>query len=119
MSPLSLLPLPSTLPAWRVAEVKRLRNAMASDERAREAEGVRRWRSNGAVIPTHVYKDAFVVCPPTQEAAYDREVSESIAAYRRRMENHVPDAEEMFEMRAAFGPGQTVVNVLTGQRFRT
>ena len=28
-------------------------------------------------------------------------------------------AEEQFEMRAAFGPGETVVNVITGERTKT
>ena len=28
-------------------------------------------------------------------------------------------AEQAFEMRAAFGPGATVVNVITGERFTT
>lgn len=28
-------------------------------------------------------------------------------------------AEQAFEMRAAFGPGEQVVNILTGRRFRT
>jgi hypothetical protein len=31
------------------------------------------------------------------------------------MENHVHSDEEMFEMRAAFGEGATVVNAITGQ----
>lgn len=32
---------------------------------------------------------------------------------------HVPDAEEMYEMRAAFGEGVEVVNIITGQVTRT
>jgi hypothetical protein len=28
-------------------------------------------------------------------------------------------AEEAFEMRAAFGPGETVVDIVTGERFYT
>jgi hypothetical protein len=32
------------------------------------------------------------------------------------MANHVPSSEELFEMRAAFGEGAEVVNVLTGRR---
>lgn len=38
-----------------------------------------------------------------------------VAAYRKRMANHVHTEEELFEMRAAFGPGARVVNVITGQ----
>jgi hypothetical protein len=38
-----------------------------------------------------------------------------IAAYRAAQPAQ-PSAEEMYEMRAAFGPGETVVDVLTGRR---
>lgn len=38
--------------------------------------------------------------------------------YRERMKNHVYSAEEMFEMRAAFGEGETVVNVITGEKIQ-
>jgi hypothetical protein len=40
-------------------------------------------------------------------------------AYRERMANHVPSDEERFEMRAAFGEGVEVVNVITGKVTRT
>jgi hypothetical protein len=40
------------------------------------------------------------------------------AEYRKAQTNRTPEqiAEERFEMRAAFGPGETVVNVITGER---
>lgn len=38
-----------------------------------------------------------------------------IAQYRARMANHVPDPGELAEMRAAFGPGARVANVITGR----
>jgi len=40
----------------------------------------------------------------------------SIAKYREAMKNHVPTGEELFEMRAAFGEGETVINVITGKK---
>lgn len=52
------------------------------------------------------------------EALKDLEVQRAIAEYRKARENYVPSAEEMFEMQAAFGPGATVVDVITGQRFQ-
>ena len=45
-------------------------------------------------------------------AAREIEVEESLAAYRANWKGY--SAEEMNEMRAAFGPGTTVVNFLTG-----
>lgn len=47
----------------------------------------------------------------------DAEVEKSISEYRERMKNHKPSAEELFEMRAAFGPGAKVVDVFTGQTY--
>lgn len=47
------------------------------------------------------------------KAARDKEVSESLREYRR---NAKPASEEEInEMRAAFGEGQTIVNILTGE----
>lgn len=49
------------------------------------------------------------------QAAEAEETSRWAAEYRARMANHVPSEEELFEMRAAFGQGATVVDVITGQ----
>ncbi len=48
-------------------------------------------------------------------AAREAEVEASLAAYRRNA--RPASQEELNEMRAAFGEGQTVVNILTGQRY--
>lgn len=48
------------------------------------------------------------------KAAREEEVTRSLADYRR---NAKPASEEeLSEMRAAFGEGQTIVNILTGER---
>ena len=47
-------------------------------------------------------------------AARDEEVSRSLAAYRASAKP--ASEEEKNEMRAAFGEGQTVVDILTGER---
>ena len=47
-------------------------------------------------------------------AARDKEVHEELEQYRKEMANYQPSGEELMEMRAAFGAGATVVNVLTG-----
>jgi len=46
------------------------------------------------------------------------ETAEILENYRRRMAERTPEqiAEQEAEMRAAFGPGETVVNIITGQR---
>ena len=48
-------------------------------------------------------------------AAREDEVTRSLAEYRRNA--RPASAEELHEMRAAFGEGQTVVNILTGERY--
>ena len=48
------------------------------------------------------------------EKARDEENRKSIAEYREAMKNYEPSEEELYEMRAAFGEGETVVNILTG-----
>lgn len=50
------------------------------------------------------------------QLARDIEVAESIAAYRKQAS--APSEEELNEMRAAFGKGTTVVDVLTGRKTR-
>lgn len=47
-------------------------------------------------------------------AARDAEVERELAEYRAAKRPH--SAEELAEMRAAFGPGTTVVDVITGER---
>lgn len=47
------------------------------------------------------------------------EIDRILAEYAEARKNHVPSAEEMFEMRAAFGEGAEVVDVITGQVFHT
>lgn len=62
-------------------------------------------------------KLAMVTAKVSVEAstvARNREVSESLAEYRK---NARPvSEEERMEMQAAFGKGTTVVNVLTGEK---
>ena len=47
-------------------------------------------------------------------AAREAEVEAELAEYRASYKG--PSAEELAEMRAAFGPGATVVNVITGKK---
>lgn len=50
----------------------------------------------------------------TTAAARDKEVSESLAEYRKSA--RPATGEERMEMQAAFGKGTTVVNILTGEK---
>lgn len=49
-------------------------------------------------------------------AAREAEVEAELAEYRANYRD--PSAEELAEMRAAFGPGATVVDVITGKKIK-
>lgn len=87
------------------------------------SDGVIRWNSNNNIPPVECVALAAHIGLPVDVAkctsVRDTETDQFIAEYRLRMRNYKPSREEQFEMRAAFGPGKTVVNVITGQKFRT
>jgi hypothetical protein len=85
-----------------------------------DKDNVVRWKSNDHVPFNDVLLDLLVDGLISQQqfinSKHQRIAEESswLTAYRKEQENHVPDAEELFEMRAAFGEGATVVNIFTG-----
>lgn len=52
----------------------------------------------------------------TTRAARDEETAKAIEAYKASYTG--PSEEEMFEMRAAFGTGTTVVDIFTGKKIK-
>jgi hypothetical protein len=88
-------------------------------------DGIVRWDSNSQVPPAEVLDEMLELRGITRDEHRHSTVSRKwetqafLDAYRERMANHVPDAEEMYEMRAAFGEGVEVVNVVTGKVTRT
>jgi hypothetical protein len=94
---------------------------MTFDAEAESADGrVWRWTSNGAVCPLDACKEYGIPCDPVAQAtAIDEEVEQFLGEYRRMMAGRGPSEEERFEMRAAFGRGVEVVDVITGRRTRT
>jgi hypothetical protein len=84
--------------------------------------GVVKWKNNNRVPPDgilDIWKELnlpfdFDKSKKTSEAQSRKILRE----YRESMKNHVPSAEELFEMRAAFGTGVTVVNAITGKKTR-
>jgi hypothetical protein len=108
-----------------MSRMGRMFHEMSSMEKLREhaemINGVWRWKSNGRVPFDDLLYEAGV-SPAVREAcrvARDRENAEAIEEYRRARKGRVPSQEELFEMRAAFGPDARIVNVLTGEKYRT
>lgn len=85
-----------------------------------DSKGVWRWKSsNNVPFDDMLEKNGISVAVRKACAeARDKDNAEFAETYRKRMENYVPSAEEMYEMRAAFGPGAVVVNVLTGRKIQ-
>jgi len=112
-------PIPENTPKWKRDEIKRLRADMRNPAKRTSRKGVLRWKSNNAVIPPHVFKDALVECPETQRAAYEKDTAAFLSEYRRNRRNRRPSAEEMFEMQANFPAGTKVVDMVTGRHVWT
>lgn len=87
----------------------------------RMENGVYVWATNGRVPPN----DAIVEYGIDKLPDFNKELHDLIrkdqnnsflSGYYESMKNHKPSAEELYEMRAAFGPGATVVNLITGKK---
>jgi len=79
-----------------------------------------KWESNSAFCPLDSCQRFGIPADlSAQRTALDAETKAFVKAYRKAQAGRRPSAEQRSEMRAAFGPGVTVVNVLTGRRTRT
>lgn len=100
---------------YHMSQIEKYRKHIVEDTDV--IDGVYYWKRSGNIVPVCVFtNDAFLQPPVEHVAAYEKDRDESLAAYRERMKNHVPSGEELYEMRAAFGTGVTVVNVITGKK---
>jgi hypothetical protein len=101
---------------WEIRESLALKEKFATD--AYVVDGVPYWKSNNRIPPQDILEFwAYCNLPiDLGKATAEREAETSafLTKYRDRMANHVPSGEELFEMRAAFGTGVTIVNAITG-----
>ena len=91
------------------------------DETVSETGPVARWNSNNNIPPLEYLQQMkelgyidFLTWENSIEQ-YHIEKEETIKRYIEAQRNHVPDVEELAEMRSVFGVGTKVVNVITGQ----
>lgn len=103
---------------WEIKASLALKEDFSKD--AYVIDGVPYWKSNNRIPPTDILEFwAYCNLPINLEKslqAREAETSAFLTQYREQMANHVPSGEELFEMRAAFGAGATVVNVVTGKK---
>lgn len=97
------------------------RMAKQFSEATVDENGIVRWNSNKRVPPADVLEfwkhigHEFDLAAST--AARDKETEDFLAAYRKNYRG--PSEEERLEAQAAFGPGQKIVNVITGHTWTT
>ena len=103
-------------------EIRKMEEHQINGEIFFGADGVVRWTSNNRVMPkdcreilSHTaYRDLFN--EDASEAAERAETAAFLESYAKNYKG--PSEEEKAEMRAVFGAGTTVVNVITGARTR-
>ncbi len=91
-------------------------------EETSTVDGVIRWNSNDRVPPTELLElwayvgiiDRYVYFKSLE--VRDAEQSKSIQEYKEARAKQGYSQEQLFEMRAAFGAGATVVNAVTGEK---
>ena len=102
--------------SFQITEAQRLAQQLRNE--ATITQGVLRWNSNNQVpFPDCIALAAHIGLPvdvAASNAARDADTDVFLAAYRKRQPRRV-SAEQRAEMRAAFGPGAKVVNVVTGR----
>ena len=100
-------------------EIERMQRMADNDEIRTNMNGAAFWNSNGNYLPADAAEKLshtdFPFSLEETEKAREAQTAQQLEAYRQ---NHRTSAEEIEEMRAAFGTGTTVVNIITGERIR-
>lgn len=100
---------------WRRQVDEKRAEFAGSPDKVYVKNGVLYWKPVDRPVPVDVLRnDAKLAPTPEQVAAYQSYLDQSLAEYRANPPKLTD--EDRFEMRAAFGPGVTVVNALTGKR---
>ena len=101
-------------------EIAKMQQRADNDEIRTNMNGAAFWNSNGNYLPA----DCAEILSHTdfpfslEETAKAREAQTAMQLEAYRKSYTGPSEEERAEMRAAFGTGSTVVNVITGERIR-
>ena len=81
------------------------------------------WRSNNSPVPPSWFFEHGYECfmPEGQQAAHDKSLDRAAEEYRKNQAARTPEqiAEHQAELDAAFGPGKTIVDVMTGDTYTT
>ena len=110
---------------WResaLKEIARMQEKADNGEILIDENGAASWKSNGRALPGDCCeKLAYTSVTFSAEATAAKREAENDAfleSYRKANQNRRRSSEELNEMRAAFGTGTTVVDIITGERIR-
>ena len=107
---------------WKASaerELEKVRKEFEEGTITVDGNGVARNRIGRVLMDDMLEKLTYITDTVDEEAtkaARAEEVSRSLEAYRRSYKG--PTEEEKAEMRATFGTGSTVVDIITGERIR-
>ena len=107
---------------WKSSAEKELDEVRADFEAGKitvDENGVARNRIGRVLMSDQLEKLTYItdkVDVEATKAAREAETDAFLESYRKA--NHRRSAEELSEMRAAFGTGTTVVDIITGERIR-
>ena len=106
---------------WRKSaqeEIAKMQERVDNHEICTNMNGAAFWNSNGRYLMDDVAeKLAYTDFPfSIEETAKAREAQNELFFENYRKNYRDPSEEELVEMRAAFGPGETIVDIITGQR---
>ena len=99
-------------------EIAKMQERIANHEISTNMNGAAFWNSNGNYLPSDVAEKLSYTDFPfsVEETAKAREAQNELFFENYRKNYQGPSEEELAEMRAAFGPGETIVDVITGKR---
>lgn len=106
---------------WRqnaMKEIAKMQEKADNDEIRTNMNGAAFWNSNGNYLPQECAEAlSFTDFPfSVEETARAREAQTALFLENYRKNYTGPSAEERAEMQAAFGKGNTVVDIITGER---
>ena len=87
-----------------------------------DENGVATWKTNGRCLPEECCEklsySTFIFSIEATRVAREEETAAFLESYRKANANRRRSAEELNEMRSAFGTGTTVIDIITGERVR-
>ena len=99
-------------------EIAKMQERIANHEISTNMDGAAFWSKSGKYLPSDVAEKLSYTDFPfsLEETAKAREAQNDRFLENYRKNYQGPSEEELIEMRTAFGTGETIVDIITGQR---